>query len=68
MEIKCPYCSRESIIEGAAKDNKFCLKNIYDNLYLDYSHAYYYQVQIQLFVANVDWRLLCMYFFTEPRD
>ena len=48
VEIKCPYCHKESTIDNATQDKNFCLKkDSSDKIYLDHSHAYYFQVQTQ---------------------
>ena len=67
VEIKCPYCHRgESIESSASGDKKFCLKKGSDgNLHLDRTHAYYYQVQTQLFVGDADYCDLCVCTFTQ---
>ncbi len=54
VEIKCPYCQRSEEVNA---DNgnwmKSCLKvDSNDNLHLDHKHAYYYQVQTQIFVCD----------------
>ena len=43
---------------------QFCLIQQGDSLHLDRSHAYYYQVQPQLFVCNVQYCDFCV--FTCP--
>jgi len=62
LEIKCPYCHRgEDIVDAASNDKKFCLKKDVDGaLHLDHSHAYYYQIQTQLFVCNVEYCDFCV--------
>ena len=57
LEIKCPYCHRgESVTDAAYEDHKFCLQlNSDGSLHLDHTHAYYYQVQTQLFVSDVEY-------------
>ena len=56
LEIKCPYCHRESsLYTAAAQDPKFCLKESNDSLGLDSTHSYYYQIQTQMFVCNVEY-------------
>ena len=66
LEIKCPYCHRgESIEDAASHDKNFCLKNTVNGLALDQSHAYYYQVQTQLFVMNVEYCDFCVCTFTD---
>ena len=55
LKIKCPYCHRGEGIEDAASQNKnFCLKTADDGL-ITLDHTYYYQVQTQLFVMNVEY-------------
>jgi len=50
LEIKCPYCHRDStVISAAREDRKFCLKEVNGKLTLHEKHSYYYQVQTQLF-------------------
>ena len=57
VEIKCPFCHRnDTILYDSAQDKKFCLKRNADGtLNLDRLHAYYYQVQTQIFVCEVDY-------------
>ena len=56
-EIKCPYKYKDAMLVAAAVESSFCLK--YDDngvdLCLDTVHAYYYQVQCQLFVTGVEY-------------
>ena len=67
LEIKCPYCHRgEGIEDAASHDKNFCLKTADDGLItLDHTHAYYYQVQTQLFVTNVDYCDFCVCTFSD---
>ena len=67
LEIKCPYCHRGDSIESAAsEDSKFCLQAASDGtLHLIHSHAYYYQVQTQLFVSNLDYCDFCVCTFAD---
>lgn len=62
LEIKCPYCHRgESVLIAASKDSKFCLQLNSDGLLrLDPGHTYYYQVQTQLFVSDVEYSDFCV--------
>lgn len=56
VEIKCPFCHRNDGIQEAAQDKMFCLQKGSDGTYkLDHSHAYYYQVQTQMFVCDVQY-------------
>jgi len=61
LEVKCPYCHRDDTIEYAVrKDAKFCLQKHDDgSMHLDHGHAYYYQVQTQLFVCEADFCDFC---------
>ena len=52
IEIKCPHCKKDTTINEAAEDNKFCLKEISGVLQLDQNHPYYFQVQEQLHVCK----------------
>lgn len=54
IEIKCPHCVKDMSLDDAASTIKrFCLiKDSDGNLKLDRDHMYYYQVQMQLFVAD----------------
>ena len=47
IEIKCPYCKRDSEIS----DSIDCLQTVNNNLELRRTHQYYYQVQCQLLVT-----------------
>ena len=58
VEIKCPYCHRSDDVDAVAHDKNFCLKSSSDGpgaVYLDRTHAYYYQIQTQIFVCNVEY-------------
>ena len=67
LEIKCPYCHRgESVTDAAYEDHKFCLQlNSDGSLHLDHTHAYYYQVQTQLFVSDVEYCDFCVCTFKD---
>ena len=66
VEIKCPYCHRGETVETASQDKQFCLiKNSHGKLALNHTHAYYYQIQSQLFVANVEYCDFCVCTFVE---
>jgi len=62
LEIKCPFCHKESTLKDAAVDREFCLKQQPGDgqLHLDPNHAYYYQIQTQLFVCNVEYADFCV--------
>ena len=67
LQIKCPYCHRyESIASAAFSDKTFCLHTASDgSLHLDHSHAYYYQVQTQLFVSGLNYCDFCVCTFAD---
>ena len=52
LEVKCPYRLKDcSLAEFANLKDSCLVKN--DNIYsLDRNHAYYYQVQLQMFCTN----------------
>ena len=61
IEIKCPYTHRNDSIEVAVfNDKNFCLEVHEDTLRLNRNHAYYYQVQTQMFVCNVNYCDFCV--------
>ena len=61
LEIKCPYTHQNEGIEAAAcNDSNFCLQEHEGTLCLDRNHAYYYQVQTQMFVCNVTYCDFCV--------
>ena len=56
-----PFLSSGNITTSAAtNDSKFCLKQLDGELRLDHRHAYYYQVQTQLFVCDVEYADFCV--------
>ena len=48
IEIKCPFCKGESVIDNSVD----CHVKIDDNLHLNKNHQYYYQDQCQLLVTG----------------
>ena len=61
LEIKCPYTHRNEYIEAVAcNDSNVCLQGHEGTLRLDRNHAYYYQVQTQMFVCDVTYCDLCV--------
>ena len=62
LELKCPFCHKGETIEDAVSlDKNFCLKSTANGKYeLDVTHTYYYQVQTQLFVLDVDYCDFCV--------
>ena len=61
LEIKCPYCHRGEGIDDVASDPKSCLtKSLDGSIVLDKSHAYYYQVQTQIYICDADYCDFCV--------
>ena len=61
LEIKCSYSHRGESVELASEDKNFCLKRASDGmLHLDPKHAYYYQIQTQIFVCDVEYCDFCL--------
>lgn len=55
-EIKCPFKHRENtVLQATVLDEAFCLHQHNSKLALKKKHQYYYQVQAQLFVCDVDY-------------
>lgn len=54
LEIKCPFCAKDTAVKDATDTVKnFCLQNDTSGKpKLKEDHAYYYQVQMQLFVTD----------------
>ena len=54
LEIKCPYSARNMSFDEAVRSVKnFCLQYDGSHYTLKRKHAYYYQVQMQLFVTGL---------------
>lgn len=54
-EIKCPFCYKDATIQEASGQKNSCLTEIYGKTMLDRKHAYFYQVQAQIFIIDVDY-------------
>ncbi len=55
------YChAGKSITDAASQDKKFCCKITENGVFMDPTHMYYYQVQTQLFVMNVEYWDFCV--------
>lgn len=54
LEVKCPFCVKDMTVTDAVNSLKgFCLeKDENGNMRLKRDHAYFYQVQLQLFVTK----------------
>ena len=55
LEIKCPFRCKDSSFKEAATQGSFCLEEDGDSLHLKEDHAYYYQVQLQMKLCQVDY-------------
>ena len=53
VEVKCPFRCHNTLLSDAADVGKLFLEKSGEKLQLKKSHAYYYQVQLQLFVCEV---------------
>ena len=54
LEIKCPFSARNmTLSEAAASIKNFCVQQNGSALTLRRNHAYYYQVNVQLFVTGL---------------
>lgn len=55
LEVKCPYSKQGKSVEEACLDKKFCMAMNNGEPKLRSNHQYYYQVQGQMFVCNLEW-------------
>ena len=53
LEIKCPFSKFKTSLQDALKDKKFFLENNGGTIKLKRKHQYYYQVQGQMFCADL---------------
>ena len=62
-EFKCPYTKATLLPQEACNDKDFCCSVISGKIQLKRNHAYYDQVQLQLYVANdlCSWCDFCVY-------
>lgn len=63
LEVKCPYSKRGMSVQEACQDKNFFL-TMKDSQTpkLKHGHQYFYQVQGQMFVCNLDWIDLVVWF------
>ncbi|XP_013415512.1 uncharacterized protein LOC106177314 [Lingula anatina] len=55
VEVKCPYVKKDCTPQEAAEDRSFCLRKCEDGtLQLKKNHKFFYQVQTQMAVAQVE--------------
>ena len=55
LEIKCPFRCKEISFEDATVQGSFCLEKDNSGLRLKIDHAYYYQVQLQMKICQVEY-------------
>lgn len=56
IEIKCPYSARDKMVREACSTEQFyCTKDENNKVTLKVRHNYYYQVQGQLAILNLEW-------------
>ena len=66
LEVKCPFtCKRISILEACRQVSAFCLVEEKGVMHLSKSHSYYYQIQTQMHVTNLNW---CDFFVWCPKQ
>ena len=65
VEVKCPYCRRFDDVQSIAAERQSCLVESDGSLHLDKAHAYYYQVQTQMFMCKVEYCDFCMCTFPK---
>jgi len=54
-EIKCPFCYKDATIQETSGQKNSCLIENNGNISLNKKHAYYFQVQAQIFIIGVDY-------------
>jgi hypothetical protein len=55
VEIKCPFSKKDMTLDHAIDTTDFYLKRSGDSIILDKNHEYYYQIQGQMMVLDLDW-------------
>ena len=69
MCFKSPYTDQnESIEEANYNNSNFCLEEHEGSLRLDHNHAYYYQVQTQMFVCDFNYCDFCVCTFPSGSE
>ena len=65
IEIKCPIkATKMPLTELAISDESFCMEHVNGEYILKKDHAYYYQVQLQMFLTQAK----AYYFFVYSRE
>ena len=68
LEIKCPFCRKDEDVDAITSSSKSCLIASSDgSSHLDRNHRYYYQVQTQLFICNVEYCDFCVCTFPDGK-
>ena len=65
IEVKCPYNCSTQLFSELEGNKSFCLKQINKHLKLDKAHSYYYQVQCQLNICELD---ICYFVVWSPEE
>ena len=65
IEVKCPYNCSKQLFAELEGNKSFCLKQMSGHFKLDKSHAYYYQVQCQLNICELD---TCYFVVWSPEE
>ena len=67
LEVKCPYSHRYNTVHDIARDSSSCLQISETDVspHLDHDHAYYYQVQAQIFLCQVEYSDFCVCTFPQ---
>ena len=55
IEIKCPYRCKDKSINELVEERNFCSENVDGSLSLKRNHAYYYQIQLQMKICEVEY-------------
>ena len=61
LEVKCPIILKDECVQNfdsvlsATQKQNFCLKKENGVISLKRNHAYYFQIQMQLGVMNMNW-------------
>ena len=66
LEVKCPYRCKDLTIKELSKDTSFCLESLSDDTFsLQLDHNYYYQVQLQMKICEVN---ICHFVVWSPKE
>eukprot|EP00117_Sycon_ciliatum_P037992 scpid40803/ scgid28309/ Inhibitor of growth protein 1 len=66
VEVKCPYSCCDSSFDDATEKSGFCLgRNADGSFFLKKDHAYYYQVQAQMFLCQAAYCDFIVYSHTD---